>query len=75
MGISSADKPRKILGGKVLQAELFKVVLQGQDYTSLEQNLHTISTTLKNAGYVQLSGLEHIECDKAPQLAITYKSI
>ncbi|MCL2860928.1 MAG: hypothetical protein FWE22_00735 [Firmicutes bacterium] len=76
MGVSEYDKPRNVMGGDVLRAEAFKVVLRGTNYIQLEEILTKAKIALRNAGYHQLSGLEHIEPkeDGLLQLAITFKS-
>ena len=76
MNISDYDAPRNVLGGEVLHSEVFKVVLRGDDYVALETNLKKVQATLRRVGFIQLSGLEHIEPkdDGLMQLAVTFKS-
>jgi len=79
MGIATEDKPRNIMGGKSLQAEVFKVVVKDGDYLSLEKALLRVKEALRQAGYIQLSGFEHIEPKEKDggnllQLAMTFKS-
>ncbi|MCL2234363.1 MAG: hypothetical protein FWC02_01630 [Firmicutes bacterium] len=76
MGVSEYDKPRNVMGGDVIRAEVFKVVLRGADYICLEKALSEVKYALRKAGYPQLSGIEHIEPkeDGLLQLAITFKS-
>ncbi|MCL2369839.1 MAG: hypothetical protein FWC80_01220 [Firmicutes bacterium] len=70
------DKPRNVMGGAVLPVEVFKVVLKGEDYSKLEDYLNDrIKTALKNEGFIQISGFEHIDGDTMPQLAVSFKSV
>ncbi|MCL2375726.1 MAG: hypothetical protein FWC82_04305, partial [Firmicutes bacterium] len=81
-GMSAAyeDKPRNVLGGKVLPQEVLKIMLrggtQGREYISLEENMQKIKIVLRRAGYIQLSGIEHIESkeNESLQLAVTFKT-
>ena len=77
MGMSVEDKPRNVMGGDILRAEVFKVVLCGENYIALEKEQHKVKEKLRQEGYIQLSGLEHIEPKEGEsllQLAVTFKS-
>ena len=77
IGVSEDDKPRNVMGGNVIRAEMFKVILSGCNYCDLEGAHIKVKKTLKLEGYIQLSGFEHIEPKEggAFQLAVTFKSV
>ena len=76
-GVSSEDKPRNVMGGEVLRAELFKVILRGESYVALEESFGKVKIALRQAGYIQLSGFEHVEPkdDGLLQLAVMFKTV
>ena len=76
MVVSESDKPRNVMGGEVLRAEVFKVILRDENYIELERALTRVKNALREAGYIGLSGFEHLESkeDGLLQLAITFKS-
>jgi len=79
LGVSYEDKPRNVMGGEILRSEVFKIIVKGDDYVKLEDAHIEISDVLRREGYIQLSGLEHIEfsqkeTDNSMQLAATFKS-
>ena len=58
---------------------MFKIILRGTEYTDLERKLTRVKETLRAAGYIQLSGLEHIKLDITHgdhmlQIAVIFKS-
>jgi len=73
--MSDEDKPRNIMGGGILPVEIFKVIMKGSYYDKLEEYLNYAKIALKNAGFIQISGFEHIDGESLPQLAVSFKSL
>ena len=79
MGVSEEDRPRNVMGGNPFRAEIFKIILRGAVYIGLEKEQVKVTEALRNSGFIQLSGLEHIDTkeldgEKLLQLAVTFKS-
>ena len=72
------EDPKIFLGGGVIAYETFRIIVRGNDYRVLQQKPDLIKVSLKNAGYIPMSGYEDIEPeegDSALQLSIKFKSI
>jgi len=72
------NSPKPVMGGEVIAVEVFKVVMRCTDYAILERDLNFAKEALIKAGYVQISGFEHIEPkegETALQLAVSFKSL
>jgi len=69
------ERPRNVMGSEILCVEVFKVILRSNEYSVLEENFTAIKTSLKKAGFIQISGFEHIDTEEGVplQLAVSFK--
>ena len=78
LGMSEENRPRNIMGGDILATQLVKVVMRGADYLQLEAGLDQISGILRQSGFSQISGFEHldeqtVDNENLLQLAVAFR--
>ena len=79
MNVDDGRRPRNIMGGDVLDVQLFKVILCGANYIALEEAMISAKVELQRLGYMQISGIEHLDPiekngESLLQLAVTFKA-
>jgi len=69
---------QQFMGGGILDADTFDVVVRGSDYISIENNASKIKAILREAGFLIVSGYENVEPkdgDKYLQISQKFRSI
>lgn len=73
---SGEDKPVRFMGGSAaVNVETFKVIVKGDNYSTLEQKANEVKNALKSAGFIQIGGLEDVDAKAGEtflQLAVSF---